>query len=81
LNGRLGSIMMRSIMIDEQLHTLAQMQAFLNRTKDQLQTGLLALENHLSRVKSIVALDWIVNALLKLKWNLAHIRCARGVVS
>jgi hypothetical protein len=31
--------------------------------------GLLALENDLPRVQSIVAWDWIVNALLKQKWN------------
>jgi transposase len=33
--------------------------------EDQLQTGLLALENDMPQVKSIVAWDWIVNALLK----------------
>ena len=33
--------------------------------EDQLQTGLLALENDWATVKSIVAWDWIVNALLK----------------
>ena len=33
--------------------------------EDQLQTGLLALENNWTTVKSIVAWDWIVNALLK----------------
>ncbi len=32
--------------------------------EDQLQIGLLALENNWSTVKSIVAWDWIVNALL-----------------
>ena len=33
--------------------------------EDQLEAGLRALENDLPRVKSIVAWDWIVNALLK----------------
>ena len=33
--------------------------------EDQLQPGLLALENDRPQVKSIVAWDWIVNALLK----------------
>ena len=33
--------------------------------EDQLETGLLALENDLPRVQSIVAWDWIVNALMK----------------
>ena len=32
--------------------------------EDQLQTGLLALENDWPRVQSIVAWNWIVNALL-----------------
>ena len=32
--------------------------------EDQLQTGLLALENDWPRVQSIVASNWIVNALL-----------------
>ena len=32
--------------------------------EDQLQTGLLALENDWPRVQSIVSWDWIVNALL-----------------
>lgn len=32
--------------------------------EDQLETGLRALENNMPRVKSIVAWDWIVNALL-----------------
>jgi DDE superfamily endonuclease len=33
--------------------------------EDQLVTGLLALEHDPDRVKSIVAWDWIINALLK----------------
>ena len=33
--------------------------------EDKLQTGLLALENDWPRVQSIVAWNWIVNALLK----------------
>jgi len=33
--------------------------------EDRLQPGLLALENDMPQVKSIVALEWIVNALLK----------------
>ena len=32
--------------------------------EDQLETGLRALENDIHRVQSIVAWDWIVNALL-----------------
>ncbi len=32
--------------------------------EDQLAVGLLALEQDRSRVKSIVAWDWIINALL-----------------
>jgi len=37
----------------------------LNALEDQLEIGLLALENDLPRVKSIVSWDWLVNALLK----------------
>jgi transposase len=37
----------------------------LDALEDQLETGLLALENDQPRVKSIVSWDWIVNALLK----------------
>ena len=33
--------------------------------EDQLSEGLLALEQDISRVQSIVAWDWIINALLK----------------
>ncbi len=42
-------------------------QAFdsLDALEDQLEIGLLALENDLPRVKSIVSWDWIINALLK----------------
>ena len=36
----------------------------LDALEDQLEVGLRALENDLPRVKSIVAWDWIVNALL-----------------
>ena len=36
----------------------------LDALEDQLQVGLRALENDMPRVKSIVAWDWIVNALL-----------------
>ena len=32
--------------------------------EDQLQTGLLALENDLPTVQSIVSWNWIINALL-----------------
>jgi transposase len=37
----------------------------LDALEDQLETGLLALENDPPRVQSIVAWDWIINALLK----------------
>ena len=37
----------------------------LDALEDQLELGLLALENDLPRVQSIVAWDWIVSALLK----------------
>ena len=33
--------------------------------EDQLEIGLLALENNQPRVQSIVAWDWIINALVK----------------
>jgi len=33
--------------------------------EDQLETGLRTLENDRSRVQSIVAWDWVINALLK----------------
>jgi len=36
----------------------------LDALEDQLETGLRALENNMPQVKSIVAWDWIVNALL-----------------
>ncbi len=41
-------------------------QAFdsMDELEDQLETGLLALENDWPRVQSIVHWDWIVNALL-----------------
>jgi transposase len=37
----------------------------LDALEDQLQVGLLALENDMPRVQSIVSWDWIVNALMK----------------
>jgi len=37
----------------------------LDALEDQLEIGLLALENDLPRVRSIVAWAWIVNALMK----------------
>lgn len=36
----------------------------LDALEDQLQIGLLALESNLPRVQSIVAWDWIINALM-----------------
>ena len=39
--------------------------ATLDALEDQLAIGLLALENNLPRVQSIVAWDWIINALMK----------------
>ena len=36
----------------------------LDAPEDQLQIGLLALETDSTRVKSIVAWDWIINALM-----------------
>ena len=37
--------------------------------EDQLAVGFVALGQHRYRVKSIVSWDWIINALLNLKWN------------
>ncbi len=42
---------------------------FIGALEEQLEMGLRALENDLPRVQSILAWDWIVNALTKYKWN------------
>ena len=54
----------------------AELEAALGRINDQLETSLLALENDLTRVQSIVAWDWIINAL-RLEGQAARERHAR----
>lgn len=39
--------------------------------EDQLSAGLMALEKNQLKLQSIVAWDWVVNALLIYKWNYA----------